>query len=687
MPPSAPPAAAARNRALTEKLFSELSPAISQEVLEALDRGGFHWCTPVQEATIPLLLSHKDVAVDAATGSGKTLAFVVPVIEILRRRSSPPRPHEVLAVIISPTRELSTQIYNVAQPFFATLKGVSSMLLVGGTDIKGDLKKAEEEGANILVGTPGKLVDIMTNVDTLGFKNFEVVLGIMEYGSLFGILSCCFGVIVICSYCFHSLLHLFGKQILILDEADRLLDMGFQKQVTAIISKLPKLRRTGLFSATQTEAVDELAKAGMRNPVRVGVKAEAKLMSKDSSQSEHGPSKTPVGLRLEYMICEPSKKSSQLVDFLVQNSGKKIMIYFATCACVDYWAVVLPLLNSLKGSPIISYHGKMKQGPREKALASFSALSSGILICTDVAARGLDIPHVDLIVQYDPPQDPNVFVHRAGRTARYDQEGDAIVFLLPKEDAYVEFLKRRGVPLTERECPGDTEDVVPQVEFILIRTAALEDRNVMEKGLRAFVSFVRAYKEHHCSYIFQWKDLEIGRLAMEYGLLQIPSMPEVKHHSLSLEGFIPVDGVDVTQIKYKDKAREKQRKKALKRKAEEEALNPKPEKKRAPEKQEKPKRKKTGKQRQSVQTKEDLDELAHEYRLLKKLKRGAIDEDEYEKLTGFVDTDGEGSSDGDPSDLDERKERGNKVQKKLKQSGKSRGGGSRKFEGKGKMRR
>ncbi|KAK3160424.1 hypothetical protein QOZ80_1BG0059270 [Eleusine coracana subsp. coracana] len=643
MAPSAPPVAAARNRALTEKLFSELSPAISQEVLEALDRGGFHWCTPVQEATIPLLLSHKDVAVDAATGSGKTLAFVVPVVEILRRRSSPPRPHEVLAIIISPTRELSTQIYNVAQPFFATLKGVSSMLLVGGTDIKGDLKKAEEEGANILVGTPGKLVDIMTNVDTLGFKNFE---------------------------------------ILILDEADRLLDMGFQKQVTAIISKLPKLRRTGLFSATQTEAVDELAKAGMRNPVRVGVKAESKLTSKDSSQSEHGPSKTPVGLRLEYMICEPSKKSSQLVGFLVQNNGKKIMIYFATCACVDYWAVVLPLLNSLKGSAIISYHGKMKQGPREKALASFSALSSGILICTDVAARGLDIPHVDLIVQYDPPQDPNVFVHRAGRTARYDQEGDAIVFLLPKEDAYVEFLKRRGVPLTERECPGDTEDVVPQ-----IRTAALKDRNVMEKGLRSFVSFVRAYKEHHCSYIFQWKDLEIGRLAMEYGLLQIPSMPEVKHHSLSLEGFIPVDGVDVTQIKYKDKAREKQRKKALKRKAEEEALNPKPEKKRAPEKQEKPKRKKTGKQRQSVQTKEDLDELAHEYRLLKKLKRGAIDEDEYEKLTGFVDTDGEGSSDDEPSDLDERKERGSKVQKKLKQSGKSRGGGSRKFEGKGKMRR
>ncbi|WVZ72397.1 hypothetical protein U9M48_020864 [Paspalum notatum var. saurae] len=641
--PPPPPAAsrtAVRKSALTDQRFSELTPALSPEVLEALDCGGFQRCTPVQAATIPHLLSHKDVAVDAATGSGKTLAFVVPVVEILRRRSSRPKPHEVLAVIISPTRELSSQIYNVAQPFFATLNGMKSMILVGGIDIKVDLKKVEQEGANILVGTPGKLNDIMEHTDTLEFKNLE---------------------------------------ILILDEADRLLDMGFQKQITSILSKLPKLRRTGLFSATQTKAVADLSKAGLRNPIRIEVKTEARPRSKDAGQQELGPSKTPLGLRLEYMICEASKKSSQLVNFLVQNSGKKIMVYFATCACVDYWAVVLPLLNSLKGSPIISYHGKMKQGPREKALATFSALSSGILVCTDVAARGLDIPSVDLIVQYDPPQDPNVFIHRAGRTARYDQEGDAIVFLLPKEDAYVDFLKLRGVPLTERVCPTNTEDIGPE-----IRSAALEDRNVMEKGLRAFVSFIRAYKEHHCSYIFRWKDLEIGKLAMEYGLLQIPSMPEVKHHSLSLEGFIPVDGVDVTQIKYKDKVREKQRKKALKRKAEEEAQNPKPEKKRAPEKPEKPKRKKTGKQRQSIQTKEDLDELEHEYRLLKKLKRGDIDEEEYEKLTGFGESDGEASN-GDVSDLDEAKERGNKGQKKLKQRGKCKGG-SRKFEGKSKMR-
>ncbi|KAG8053393.1 hypothetical protein GUJ93_ZPchr0001g30267 [Zizania palustris] len=222
-----------------------------------------------------------------------------------------------------------------------------------------------------------------------------------------------------------------------------------------------------------------------------------------------------------------------------------------------------------------------------------------------------------------------------------------------------------------------------------MRAAAKEDRNVMEKGLTAFVSFVRAYKEHHCSYIFSWKELEIGMLAMEYGLLQIPYMPEVKHYSLSLEGFTPVTGIDVTQIKYKDKVREKQRQKTLKRKAEELAQNPEIEKttkkKKAPERPEKPKRKKTGKQRQAVQTKEDLDELAHEYRLLKKLKRGEIDEDEYEKLTGFGDSDSDdGDSSGGDDKLDEGKERGNKVLNKFKQKGKARG--SRKFQGKSKLR-
>ncbi|PKI39515.1 hypothetical protein CRG98_039985 [Punica granatum] len=160
----------------------------------------------------------------------------------------------------------------------------------------------------------------------------------------------------------------------------------------------------------------------------------------------------------------------------------------------------------------------------------------------------------------------------------------------------------------------------------------------MEKGVRAFVSFIRAYKEHHCSYIFRWKELEIGKLAMGYGLLQLPGTPEVKLHSLSTEGFTPVEDINLEDIKYKDKSREKQRQKNLRAKKEAQQKVPKPQK---PNKNPNPApaamKKKTAKQRRTAQTIEDEDELAREYRLLKKLKRGAIDEDEFAKLTGTED--------------------------------------------------
>ncbi|TKY47581.1 DEAD-box ATP-dependent RNA helicase 18 [Spatholobus suberectus] len=578
------------NKALTSTRFSDLKPPLSDLVLQALSQSGFEFCTPVQAATIPLLCGFKDVAVDAATGSGKTLAFLVPLVEILRRSSSHPKLHQVLGIIISPTRELSTQIYHVAQPFISTLGNVKSMLLVGGVEVKADIKKIEEEGANILIGTPGRLYDIMNRMDVLDLK---------------------------------------GLEILILDEADRLLDMGFQKQITSIIALLPKLRRTGLFSATQTEAIEELSKAGLRNPVRVEVRAETKSENDPAASKQLESSKTPSGLHIEYLECEADKKPSQLVDILIKNRSRKIIIYFMTCACVDYWGAILPCLSVLKGFSLIPLHGKMKQSAREKALASFTSLSNGVLLCTDVAARGLDIPGVDCIVQYDPPQDPNVFVHRVGRTARLGRQGHAVVFLLPKEESYVEFLRIRRVPLQERTCSDDASDVVPQ-----IRSAAKKDRDVMEKGVKAFVSYIRAYKEHHCSYIFRWKELEIGKLAMGYGLLQLPSMPEVKHHSLSTDGFEPVEDVNLENIKYRDKSREKQRKKNLQAKKEAKEKEPKPQKLNKPPNAPTVMRKKTARQRRAQQTMEDEEELMQEYRLLKKLKKGTIDENEYAKLTG-----------------------------------------------------
>ncbi|XLS47930.1 hypothetical protein HN51_022288 [Arachis hypogaea] len=306
-----------------------------------------------------------------------------------------------------------------------------------------------------------------------------------------------------------------------------------------------------------------------------------------------------------------------------------------TCACIDYWGVVLPRLSVLKGFSLVPLHGKMKQTVREKALASFTSLSNGVLLCTDVAARGLDIPGVDCIVQYDPPEDPNVFIHRVGRTARLGKQGQAVVFLLPKEESYVEFLRIRRVPLQERKCSDDAPDVVPQ-----IRSAVKKDRDVMEKGVRAFVSYIRAYKEHHCSYIFRWKELEIGKLAMGHGLLQLPLMPEVKHHSLSTEGFVPVDDINLEDIKYRlnapysylvpfieEKPASKERSEREGERGETRKANKTPS---APTAM----RKKTARQRRAQQTIEDEEELMQDYRMLKKLKKGTIDENEYAKLTG-----------------------------------------------------
>ncbi|PHT56040.1 hypothetical protein CQW23_04526 [Capsicum baccatum] len=587
-------ASANQNKALTNTRFSDLEPPLSAPVLEALTNSGFEFCTPVQAATIPLLCSYKDVTVDAATGSGKTLAFVLPLVEILRRSTSNLKPHKVMGIIISPTRELSSQIFHVAQPFISTLANVRPMLLVGGVEVKADIRMIEEEGANLLIGTPGRLYDIMERMDILDFRDLE---------------------------------------ILILDEADRLLGMGFEKQINSIISHLPKLRRTGLFSATQTEAVEELSKAGLRNPVRVEVRAEAKQLSGSASVNLTS-SKTPSGLHIEYLECEADKKSSQLVHLIMKNKSKKIIIYFMTCACVDYWGTVLPRLSCLKSFLLISLHGKMKQSAREKALASFTALSSGILLCTDVAARGLDIAGVDYIIQYDPPQDDKMFIHRVGRTARLGRQGSAVVFLLPKEEAYVEFLRLKDVYLEEGECASDAPDIIDE-----IRAAAKKDRDVMEKGLRAFVSYIRAYKEHNCSYILRWKELEIGKLGMGYGLLQLPSVPEVKHHSLSTKGFTSVTDINLDDIKYKDKSREKQRKKNLQVKKD--AMAQQEEQKAQRRKKEANSatamRKKTAKQRRAIQLVEDEDEITREYRLLKKLKKGAINENEFAKLTGTED--------------------------------------------------
>ncbi|KAA0191208.1 ATP-dependent RNA helicase DDX55 [Fasciolopsis buskii] len=211
---------------------------------------------------------------------------------------------------------------------------------------------------------------------------------------------------------------------------------------------LPKQRRTGLFSATQTNRLEDLMRAGLRNPVRVVISEQV-----DSHSPTRGPPgglRTPAALQNFYAIVDPEVKFSTLIRFLLAHSNDKILCFLATCACVDYFArLVRKFLPKNRAKSVYALHRKL----RKKRTAIFNAFrnqSAGVLICTDVMARGVDIPQVSWVLQCDPPTSANAFVHRCGRTARCGAEGRALLFLAPNEVAYVNFLEiNQKVQLTE----------------------------------------------------------------------------------------------------------------------------------------------------------------------------------------------------------------------------------------------
>lgn len=631
--PSAPPAPSAAKA--EGPPFADLRPSLRPESLDALAAGGFERSTPVQASTIPLLCSHKDVSVEACTGSGKTLAFVLPMVEILARARKELRRYEVGAVVVSPTRELARQIHEVATPFVKTLaRGGDasdgeelSMLLVGGTDVSKDVAKFAATSPLVLVATPGRLWDVMQRSRELDGKKCE---------------------------------------LLILDEADRLLGMGFMATLNNIISRLPKQRRTGLFSATQTEEVAELARAGLRNPVRVTVRDAVNAAARAAGDKK---GKLPTQLQLLYRLCPVDAKLWHLVNFIREHRSCKMIVYFLTCACVDFYESAVKEL--LPESSTIALHGKMKQKQRESALGVFTEQSSGVLMCTDIAARGLDIPGVDWIVQFDPPQDPAAFVHRVGRTARMGREGNAIVFLSPNSEAsYVDFLRIRGVEI--KAAPGTREhfaevaaetqngdddkqielasDIVDALEkteleerggadqtHIALRKASEKSRELMEKGVRAYVSFIRGYKEHHCRFIFRFKELEYGSLAMSMGLLRLPKMKEIRKAPKKFMECFVESYVDADTVPFMDKSREKQRQKTLKEQQEAaeaqrllEVDTPKPKKEKVKEE-----KRQTAFKRRKEELRADIEEMEDDYRALRKVKKGKMTEEEFDLEIGF----------------------------------------------------
>lgn len=487
----------------------------------------------------------------AVTGSGKTLAFLIPLVEKLLRLEEPMKKHHVAAIIISPTRELASQIYTVLRSLLAFHGPSAAAARRREKNPEGEDDEEDEYPPSTLAIRPQLLLggDVSTTQDLRSFLDHSPNLLISTPGRLLELLS---SPNVRCPQS--------SFEVLVLDEADRLLDLGFKEDLQKILGRLPKQRRTGLFSASVSEAVDQLVRVGLRNPVKIAVKVKSLRGGEDQ--------RTPSSLQMRSLAVKASHKlptTAKLLHTLHPTPGKTI-IYLSTCAAVDYFQHILPQMINTQHQQkftIVPLHGKHPPKVRSRNFTAFStALLPSILLTTDVAARGLDIPQVDLVVQVDPPTDPKVFIHRCGRAGRAGRAGLSVLLLRPgREEDYVPFLEVRKTPVTPLTKPTvSVSDTDAQDTTSTIRSIVLKDRALHDLAQRAFVSGIKSYSKHQASSIFRVSDFDWIDLANAWGLLKLPRMPELRNWegdwSLGLQ-------VDFEAYGYRDKKREEARKERL----------------------------------------------------------------------------------------------------------------------------
>ncbi|KAF8178079.1 P-loop containing nucleoside triphosphate hydrolase protein [Mycena galopus ATCC 62051] len=447
------------------KTFAELP--ISEPTKRGLKKAFFVNMTDIQTQSLPVSLKGKDVLGAARTGSGKTLSFLVPVLEILYRRKWGPT-DGLGALVISPTRELAIQIFEVLRsigPFHTFSAG----LVIGGKNLKDERDRLSK--MNILVATPGRLLQHMDQ--TVGFEADNL-------------------------------------QVLVLDEADRILDMGFSRTLSALLSHLPKSRQTLLFSATQTDSVNDLARLSLKDPVHIGIG--------DTGTSTS--SAIPPNLEHHYLACTLDQKLSVLWGFIKTHLQSKTLVFLSSCKQVRF--VFETFCKMHPGVPLLHLHGKLKQTARLAMYTKFTQAAHAVLFATDVAARGLDFPRIDWVVQVDAPEDAETYVHRVGRTARYESKGKALMFLLPsEEEGMIAALARKEIEVQRIKAKmSKVQPIENQLQNL-----CFQDPEIKYLGQRAFVSYLRSIHLHKDKSIFKLAELPAERFAESLGL---PGAPKIK---------------------------------------------------------------------------------------------------------------------------------------------------------------
>jgi ATP-dependent RNA helicase RhlE len=349
--------------------FTEFN--FTPQLLEGIESIGFSQTTAVQEQAIPAIMAGNDIIASAQTGTGKTAAFLLPVIN--RIVTTPPGPN-IKALVIVPTRELAVQIDQHMEGL-SYFTPVSSIAVYGGTDgiTFDNEKKSVTEGADVVICTPGRMIAHFNQ----GYVSVE------------------------------------GLQFLILDEADRMLDMGFFDDIMKIVSFLPVERQTLMFSATMPEKIRLLARKILKNPVEINV-----ALSKPADKV----------LQVAYVVYE-NQKIPLAVSLLSGNRLRSVLIFCSTKSATK------ALCRDLKRAKLNAdeIHSDLEQQEREKVLLAFKSRSLNILVATDILSRGIDVEDIDLVLNYDVPHDGEDYIHRIGRTARAASEGMAITFISEKE--------------------------------------------------------------------------------------------------------------------------------------------------------------------------------------------------------------------------------------------------------------
>ncbi|CAH8452754.1 unnamed protein product [Schistosoma turkestanicum] len=433
---------------------------ISEPIKRAIKEMGFTHMTDIQDKCIPQLLEHRDLMACAKTGSGKTLAFLIPVVELMLNLGLQPR-NGTGAIIISPTRELSLQTYGVLGELIQ-FTNLRIGLIMGGSNRQTEAQNLEK-GVTILVATPGRLLDHLSNTKFFLRHNLKA---------------------------------------LVIDEADRLLDIGFEVEMRQIIKLLPTVRQTMLFSATLNEKTKNLANAALKaSCVMVGSVPDNEA--------------TVEGLEQGYVVCPPDRRFCLLYTFLKKNRSKKIMVFMASCMEVKFYYELLNFVDT----PVLAIHGRQKQAKRTSTFLQFVKAESAVLLCTDVGARGLDIPKVDWILQYDPPDDAKEYIHRVGRTARAGSTGNALLVLRPHELEFLSILRKARVKVVEYEIANSKmADVQPALEKLVKNNYFLA-----LSAQEAFKGIVRAYASSGLS-CFNVDELDLAATAKTCGLSVIPKV-------------------------------------------------------------------------------------------------------------------------------------------------------------------